>query len=369
MIMKLGIISDTHDDRANALPYIIRELIKRGVDQIIHCGDIEPKHINSSLFNGLPVTCAINFEQHKKIDIKNPPAGWAYTTHTKDNHETRIRDIDHIRCYIGHKFSSRLLLEPQTAFMKGIDELRTNFDGLRWIFAGHTHHQIFTQDALVNFINPGAVCDSINNSHEFAILDTNTGEVTFSRILRTTPIEPDFSVGIISDSLQISKIDGDFWKKLSIELKNKNVTHIIHCGNIASEDIGRSELDEFQVHYYSRVPATQRPGNNWHAINKNRPLININGRQFYLHTILARILLEESEVEMHKECLKILENHPEVSFVLYGGTNNAFLNEGQQARIFSPGDAFSSRGYGVIKFPVTEIVLGHVPLNPFPPIQ
>jgi len=40
--MIIGIISDTHDDGANALPYVIKELIKRGAKHIIHCGDIEP---------------------------------------------------------------------------------------------------------------------------------------------------------------------------------------------------------------------------------------------------------------------------------------------------------------------------------------
>jgi predicted phosphodiesterase len=253
--------------------------------------------------------------------------------------------------------------------MAGIDELRTAFDGLRWIFAGHTHHQIYVQTELVNFVNPGAICASIDGSHEFAILDTDTNELVFSRILRTKPVEPECSIGIISDSFHISKIDSNFWKKLSTELKRHNVTSVIHCGGIAAEDIGCKELHDFQVHYYSRNASDRKPPSNWHAIDKNHPLINVGGREFYLHTRLAQVLLEESEIDMHQECLKILENNPETSFILYGGTNNAFLGEGQRARIINLGDILSSRNFAVIKLPITEITFGHVPVPPLPPLE
>ena len=48
--MIIGILSDTHHDRANAIPHVVEEFKKRGVETIFHCGDIEPKHLNYELF-------------------------------------------------------------------------------------------------------------------------------------------------------------------------------------------------------------------------------------------------------------------------------------------------------------------------------
>jgi len=126
-------------------------------------------------------------------------------------------------------------------------------------------------------------------------------------------------------------------------------------------------MGEFEVYYFS--DCNKKPPQNWSPINEKKPIIEVAGRQFYLHLRMARILLGETESDMHRECLKILEEHPCVEFVLYGGTNNAFLAEGQRAYIINPGDVRSSRNFAVITLPITEIFFGHVPLEPFPPIN
>jgi predicted phosphodiesterase len=362
--MIIGVLSDTHSDRANALPHIMAEFKKRDVDIIIHCGDIELQHLSPNLFNNLEVACALNEEQLEKFPIENPPQGWTLT-----KPEKRVIDIRGIRCYVGHRMSYHLLVESETDFRKRIDLLRRNFDGLRWVFSGHTHHQIFFQTQLVSFVNPGAVEDSFDG-YEFAIIDTETNQIIFCRILKTKPVENSFSVGIISDSLNVSKMDVDFWKKLKIEFQARDVTHIIHCGNISLNDIGQKELADFTIHYCLRPDqALSSVPENWKLVPANEPIVRINGRQFYIHPSLARTLLEESEVDMGKECLKILEPYPEVTFVLYGGTNEAFLWGGPRARIISPGDAKSSRSFAVICLPRTEITFGHVPVDPLAPLQ
>ncbi|MDP2741248.1 MAG: metallophosphoesterase family protein [bacterium] len=362
--MIIGVLSDTHSDRANALPHIIKEFKERNVDVIIHCGDIELQHVNPELFNGLEVTCALNQEQLIKFPTENPPPGWTFTRPGQ-----RVLDIRGIRCYVGHKMSYDILIGSETDFEKKIELLRRDYDGLRWIFSGHTHHQIFFQTRLVNFVNPGAVENSFDG-YEFTIIDTETNQIVFCRIPKTRPIEDSFSVGIISDSLNISRMDADFWGKLEKEFKERDVTHIIHCGNISLDDIGREELADFTVHYRLRpkqVPLSSPK--NWHLVPKDEPTVEINDRQFYIHPNLARLLLEKSEVDMNKECLKILESYPEVTFILYGETNEGFLEEGERARIINPGDIISSRSFAVICMPRIEITFGHVPVDPLPSLQ
>jgi len=366
--MILGVLSDTHSDRAGAIPHIIKEFKKRNVDVIIHCGDIEIQHISSEVFSNFEVFCALNNEQLEKPAfenaLKNPPAKWTFTVPHK-----RIIDIRHVRCYVGHKKSFEFLFSPETEFGKTLEALRKDNDGLRWVFAGHSHQQVCFQNHLVSFVNPGAIEASLDG-YEFAIVDTDTGQIIFNRIPKTTPVENPFSIGIISDSLNISNLDIDFWHKLKKEFENRGVTSIIHCGNIAVNDIGRKELENFTVYYKLRqrqIHSGKTP-ENWRLIPEGEPIVQIDGRQFYIHSALARILLEESGAEMHQECLKTLEQYPEVSFILYGGTNDAFLQEDQRARIINPGDVVSSRSFAVICLPRTEITFGYVPIDPLPPI-
>lgn len=365
--MKIGVISDTHKDRANALPWVIKELVcEHCVSAFIHCGDIEPRHLDPELFGNLPVICALNEEQVDKPPFdKIQLPGWQFTAPGN-----RIRDLsDGTRMYVGHKRWHEFLAGSERQITQTINDLRCTHDGLRWMFSGHTHRQGLFQTRLVNFINPGAIEDSLDNSHEFAVIDTQTNEIIFSRILRTKPTEKPFSIGIISDSLNISKMDPSFWEKLVRELKERDVGFLIHCGNIDPEDIGRPELSDLQVYYFIKWRQTRASAPlNWHQVSQEDLVVTINGYQFYIQSDLAASLLEESELDMHKHCLGLKQDYPGVCFVLYGRTNDCFLEEGHQTRILNPGDALKSRSFAVVCLPKTEITFGHVPLDPLPSI-
>ena len=205
------------------------------------------------------------------------------------------------------------------------------------------------------------------------MLNKTKGEIIFSRIPKTRYLESPFTVGIVSDTLNISKLDADFWKKLAKEFIDRDVSQIIHCGNIALSDIGREELASFQVHFRLRpdqIPPKCVPAN-WHLIPKDPPIVIINERQFYVHPSLARIILEKSEAQMHKECLMISELHPEISFILFGNTNDAYFIEEMdgRTRIMNPGDALSSRNFATVCFPRCETTIGRVPVDPLPPME
>jgi len=362
--MIIGILSATHKDGANALPHILREFKKREAELVIHCGDIEDKHLAS--FDGFPVVCALNAEQLEAPQFKiEPPPGWVFT---KPN--DRIRTLSGIKMYIGHKMSFQFLTGAESIFAHFIEEIRDKNDGLRWIFSGHTHHQIFLQTRLVNFINPGAVENSFDG-YEFAIANTDNYEIVFCRVPKTKPVIDTFSVGVISDSLNISKEDPGFWDKLVKEFQKRGVKHVIHCGNIALEDIGREEFEHLKVYCNLRFDQ-QRPQSvpeNWDLLSLEKPVAVINGYKFYVQLDLGAALIDKSEFDMHKLSLELRRKHPEISFILCGMTNNAFLEEGEQVRIINPGDVLKDRNFAVICLPRTEITFGHVPVDPLPPVE
>jgi len=359
-----GVISDTHEDKMNAIPHIMAEFRKRGVQAIIHAGDIEPKHIRPELFDNLPVICALVESQVDKPEFTKPPKGWIYTKPGK-----RVVNFCNIVIYVGHKRSFEFLAGSEADLIKTMNLIRRDHDFVRWLFSGHTHHQVYEQSHLINFVNPGAV-ESSFEGYEFTIINTDTEEIVFSRIPKTKPLKEPLKVGIISDSLNISDLDGSFWKSMAAEFKKHNIRHIIHCGNLVERDIGIEEFKDFEVHYNLR-PDQKNPSApaNWHLIADSWPVVEINGYRFYVQLDLGAELLEQSEYDMHMLCLTLRRKYPGISFVLCGFTNEAFYEEGEQVRIINPGDIVKDRSYAVISLPVAEITFSRVPIEPLPPVN
>lgn len=361
--MLIGVLSDTHSDRANALPHIIHELVKRGVKMIIHCGDIEEHHLKPELFANLPVICALNAEQLNLPCFKTPPSDWIFTVPGK----RIVNLVELILAYVGHKRSFDFVGASELSFMGKIDQIGKEHDGLRYVFSGHTHHQSYVQTKLVNSINPGAVEDSYDG-YAFAIINTDTREIVFSRIMKTQTTITPFSIGVISDSLRISRLDPQFWSRLVTEFKKREVKTIIHCGNIDVRDIGISELNDFDVHVNLR-PDQKRPRElptNWQLIPQTNPIITIGEYQFYVKLDLGIDFLGESEIGMHRTCLEIKRKFPETNFVLCGTTHGQLFVEGESIKIINPGDVENDGNFTVISLPRTEITFGHVPFPALP---
>jgi len=361
----LGVCGDTHKDRPNALPHVIDELVRRGVELFVHTGDIAIRHVDPKLFRGIPVVCALVKEQADKPEFQEEPPGWKFTRPGQRIHQLSNGE----RIYVGHALSFEFLTGSEAMLTKKLHEIRKDHDGVRWLFSGHTHHQIYKQGHVINFVNPGAVEDSFDG-YEFAVVNTDNGEIVFSRIPTTKPVKPTFSVGVMSDSLNISEMDPTFWSKLAEEFRRRDVREIIHCGNIAVSDIGRPELAGFKVHFNLRADQKiEQSHEGWHQILADNPVVEINGYKFYVQLDLGIDLLEKSEVDMHMLCLNLRRKHPEISFVLCGLTNYAFMEEGQEVRIINPGDSLKDRDFAVICLPRTEITFGHVPTDPLPTLS
>lgn len=364
--MRVLVLSDTHEDKMNALPRIIATVNK--VDVIFHCGDINPEHVNSKLFGGLPVVCALTEEQ---VEIgKNfplPPQNWIFTRPGK-----RVILVGDFNIYLGHKRSFEILTGSEAVLKKTLRELRRQHDNLKYFFSGHTHHQILMTDGNTTFVNPGAVENSLGiaGGAEYAILDTDTGCIDYKRIPFTQSIKNPLKVAIISDSFDISEMDPLFWKKLAERLKKERVTHIIHCGNIALGDIGNSELDQFEVHYNLR-PDQIHDGpkkTNWHCISHDMPVVEINGYQFCAKLSFGLEILGQSEIDMQMACFKIQGQSPEVKIIVGGLSHGAFLEELETAFVIDPGDIVHGRRYAIFSGPDYSFTFGKVPYDPLPPL-
>ena len=357
--MIIGAISDTHEDRRGVIPRIMKEFEERNVELIVHCGDIEKEHVDSDLFLGLPVICALTDEQEEeKEEFQQLEPEWTFTIPGK-----RIVKHEKIKMYVGHKRSFDFLTGSEEDVIEFLNTIRKENDGLRLVFGGHTHHQVLIQARLINFINPGAVERSLSGSYEFAVINTENQQITFDRLLPTNPTIPEFKIAVIADTSRISKMDPDFWSLLTKEFKQKGVENIVHC-NIYPEDVGRVELEEFTVYFNlfnnqeledSKVPR------NWVKIPKDDP-IEINDYKFYVKQELGADLWEQSETDMHDFCLNLRKKYGELDAIFCGGTNDALYAWEERTKILNPGDTIIDRGYMILSLPSYKVTFGRVPL-------
>jgi predicted phosphodiesterase len=376
---KIGAVSDTHSNRNGALSHIIAEFKRRGVNIVVHCGDILPEHVSNELFDNFPVICAIvDTQKEDPLFNENCPEGWKFT-----RSGNRICELpDGTTVYVGHKMHMNFLRASEEEFNSILTDLRMKFDGLRMVFGGHLHFQTYKQGQLVSFINPGAVHGAIGWGYEFAVIDNDKDEVVFGRILPTPDDRPVFSVGVISDSLDVSHRDAFFWKKLAHEFRLRDVSKIIHCGNLHLSDIGRPELSKFEINYAIRKDQEfehrkmQEAGKippNWKVILEKdlEPggVVDIDGYRFYVQLDLGLEFMKVSEIGMDSAAMKIRRKYPETEFVLCGFTREALLVEGQHVTIINPGDVNMGRSFVVICLPRKEITFGHVPFDVLPTIK
>lgn len=378
--MIYGVISDTHENSKNQLEYIVDDLIKRGVEMFVHCGDLDEKHVSKDLFRGRPVICAMVInEQSEKAEpfLKKRPDNWSYTW--PDSRVTKL--LDDTIVYVGHKKHLEFLRATEEKFNDILIGMRQEHDGLRTVFGGHLHFQTYKQGKLVSFINPGAVEGAIGWGYEYAVVDTAIEQVIFTRILPVTDDRKTFSVGVISDSLDVSHRDAKFWQKLADEFDKRGVQYIIHCGNIALDDIGRPELKHFtKVRYairadqksgYERLKKASAIPENWVVISEENldekgAVVEINNYRFYVQLDLGLKFMTVSELGMDKMAMEIRRSYSEIEFVLCGFTREALLVGGQPVFTINPGDANTDRCFAVICLPRKEITFGHVPYDALP---
>jgi len=366
--MIVGIISDTHRGKNN-LARVMKEFEEADVEMIFHCGDIIQEDLDPQKFLGLPVICALVDDQPLQPAFSKAPPKWKFTVSGN-----RVVPFNNERAYVGHTLAWASLNQTAIDFHQQLDKLRKDHEWLRLICSGHTHLPFLNETGLVRLVNPGAVNSSISGYCEYAIMDTETNEVSFYQLYPTEPTIDKFIVGVISDSLRISQMDVKFWSSLAEEFKKREVKDVIHCGNTALPDIGRKELADFQVHYnlredqkFSKNMPKDIPSN-WHLVGDNEakePVVEINGYRFCIQLDLGATITQKSVIQTEALCLDLRRKYSELDFVLCGITRNCLFIGGYQPYVINPGDVINDRNFATIELGKRIcITFGHVPIDP-----
>ena len=166
--MKIGIVADTHDN-LSAVHTIVNEFERRGVEVILHCGDVIAPPIIPA-FDG--------FEFHLVFGNNDGET---------DGLRRAIDDLGKESMCHG-RFTAIELDGIQFAMLHGEDlvevEAYARAGTYDYVLYGHHHERREERIGETWIVNPGAHFPSVPVEHQtVVVLDTKTGEHTFVPLL------------------------------------------------------------------------------------------------------------------------------------------------------------------------------------------
>lgn len=166
-IMKIGVLSDTHDNLFNLI-YVLNTFRDAGIATIIHCGDLTGLEMVSHL-DGFRVIYTIGNMDGLTGAIKK-----------------RIEKMREDN-FVGTVFKGKLDGVPVAATHSHIEG--TVMDLVRegqckWLFHGHTHEKRDEVIRGVRIVNPGALGGLGREPRSFCIVDLEQEKVEFIQLPR-----------------------------------------------------------------------------------------------------------------------------------------------------------------------------------------
>lgn len=162
--MKIGILSDTHNDIANLSTALVM-FHQEGINQIIHCGDLTDPQ-TAKYFEGFQVTYV-----YGNIDSSIEEISRIWKDQNNNN-------------WVGELFCGEIGGE-QIAITHGHIDGQINSLAIsgkfKYVFHGHTHRRRDEKVGKVRVINPGAVAKSMDG-YSICVLDFSNGENRFFMI-------------------------------------------------------------------------------------------------------------------------------------------------------------------------------------------
>ena len=355
--MKIGILSDTDNADDLILKEVVKDLSERGAELFVHCGGIISRHVNPPLFGGKNVVCALTKSQKLNPLFEFPPAGWRFTRPGSAANRL-VRIGGGLIAYAGHERSLDVLKDPGKLLRLSEDIAAVSRDA-GYIFSGHTRHQFLVRNEKTVWINPGAVSSGCDGQ-EFAMADSETGEVIFTRLKRQKQIPP-YTVALINDTAEASEKDPHFWKKAAAEFRKRDARTIIHCGDLRPEDAGRQEWKDFEV-WYALSPEEERRArdSSWKLIPGRSPTVKVHGHLFYADYAADLDLFSHSEREAVYNALQLTKDFF-VDFVVSGKGGRQLYSSSKEVNIINPGSASSGRCFATVCLPRCEVTFGSVP--------
>lgn len=162
--MRIGIISDTHDD-LRALRQALNILRDEEITKLLHCGDLCSPGIVEALSGFDTWIARGNMDRHPELE---PAAREAIGPgRLADRHRLTLAGYSAVLVH-GHRES----------------ELRQliNAGDQAYVFHGHTHRRRDERHGPTRAINPGALGGMRWQQRSFCILDLPSGKVDFIRI-------------------------------------------------------------------------------------------------------------------------------------------------------------------------------------------
>jgi predicted phosphodiesterase len=393
--MILGVLGDTHDCGEELIHEIVeKEFRPRGVEVIVHTGDIISKYVDARLFGDFPTICVLTKHQAFDFRFSVSPQNWRFVRpafpedqprfmgHCSDPEaEKYIEELEEfcmkqrvyarlvpitspngerLVAYCGHERSFDLFKNPQKVadFFAEINQV---YDGVNLAMTGHTHHQFVFRHGPITWVNPGAVAESMNKTHEFAVINTRNKEVVLGRLSGPEAKVNPVTVGIVSDPGNVDQIDSTFWQRLRQEFELRGVSQAICCGNFRPEDIGRPEFDGLQVHYYLLPEYSDgEPPPNWRQLLPENPTVEIGGHRFYVQHGIGPEHADFSEIQRHDAFGWIFEAYKHIDFIVAGLAPGTILQETDSYSFINPGDARDHKYFATVCLPRREYTLGTV---------
>jgi len=158
--MRIGVLSDTHND-SEMTRRALDVLRERGVEQLIHCGDLTTPDI-VALFEGWRVDFVYG-------NMDGPRGALRVVVEALDGAsiaETQLMYLSgkQIAVIHGHQ-------EEQLSNL-----INDNYD---YVFHGHTHSRRDERIGRTRVINPGALGGTRREARSFCVIDLTSGSVEF----------------------------------------------------------------------------------------------------------------------------------------------------------------------------------------------
>jgi putative phosphoesterase len=155
--MRIGVLSDTHS-RYQTVETALAQLQGRGINYLIHCGDIEDAE-TVWLFQGFTTHFVFGNCDTERASLRQAVYGIGETLHEPFGH----LELDGVQIAFLHGDDHRLLRDLEHS---------GRFD---YLFHGHTHQAAEHCTGRTRVINPGALHRA--RPKTFIVLDLESGEV------------------------------------------------------------------------------------------------------------------------------------------------------------------------------------------------
>ncbi len=163
--MKLGIISDTHNNTGNT-QHVLAILRERGVERLIHCGDVTTAS-TVALFAGRQINFVygnVDGDAENRGELTSAVTQYISPGAIAVEYTAEIDGVPVAACHGDDKRRLTGLIQSGK---------------YRYVFHGHTHRRRDEHIGPTRVINPGSLGGLKPQSRSFCMLDLATGEAEF----------------------------------------------------------------------------------------------------------------------------------------------------------------------------------------------